>query len=161
MRINYRFLPLPCILFIAGCATVAECDPTKKQHFFTKLDCASTGKYGDRQENLEATIQEERAISESLTQIYALLQEEQKGVSGNLAGLQAQYKQLNSTLNGLIAQISARSSGNKALQQQIAKLQDKQAQVNNYQSASDPQKQLALNALYAEVENLKSELGYN
>jgi chromosome segregation ATPase len=159
MKIKDWILIVLCSSLIAGCATVEECDPTKKLNLFTKMGC--TTKYGQRQDKLEATIQEELAISESLKQIYALLQEEQKGVSGNLADLNGQYKKLNDTLNDLIAQISARSSGNKALQQQIAKLQQKQAKVNNYQTASDPQKQLALNALYAEVENLKTELGYD
>ncbi len=108
---------------------------------------------------MEAALAEERALTESLRQIYALLEDEQRGVAGNLGATRSRYKQLNGTLNNLISQVSANTQGNAALQQKIDNLKSKLSYVNN--STSNAQKQLALNSLYTEVENLKKELGYN
>lgn len=147
-------------LLLTGCATVSECDPAIKHDTITNAGCLFSGKYGERQENLETTIQEERAINESLRQIHTLLDEERIGVSRSLSSTRAQYRELNDSLNKLISQINTRTSGNAALQQQIAKMQAKQDKVINNPSASSAQKQLALNSLYMEVEKLKKELGY-
>ncbi len=87
------------------------------------------------------------------------MEAEQRGVARDLATTRNQYKQLNTTLNNLIAQIKENSEGNLALQQKIDDLKKKQSYVNG--STSNTQKQLALDSLYTEVENLKNELGYN
>ena len=94
-----------------------------------------------------------------MRQIYALLEAEQSGVARDLATTRNQYKQLNTTLNRLIAQISENSQENQVLQQKIEDLKDKQSYVNS--STSNAQKQVALDSLYSEVERLKNELGYN
>ena len=148
-------------LLVSGCATTtSECDPAIQHNTITNAGCLFSGKYGERQEKLELTIEEERGINESLTQIHTLLDEERRGISKNLSRTQIQYNRLNSSLNKLISQISSRSSGNIALEQQIAKLQSKKNKVLNNPSASGTRKQLELNSLYTEVEKLKKELGY-
>lgn len=147
-------------LFASGCATVSQCDPAIQHDTITNAGCLFSGNYSKRQSNLELTIEEERGINESLTQIHTLLDEERRGVSRSLSSTQAQYRKLNNSLDNLIAQISNRSSGNTALEQQIEKLKIKKNKVLNNTSSSSSQKQLELNSLYTEVENLKKELGH-
>ncbi len=154
-----KALTLMLILAIfSGCATVSECDPAVRQNTFTTAGCIFSGNYGTRQETLKATLEDEQTLVESQRQIYSLLEIEQGGVSSSLANTQAQYRQLNATLNKLINQISSRNQGNTTLQQKIAGLKDKMAQVNN--SPSGIQKSLALDSLNVEVDNLKMQLGY-
>jgi len=148
-------------LLVSGCATTAsQCDPAIQHNTITNAGCLFSGGYSERQASLETTIEEERGINESLTQIHTLLDEERRGVSKSLSASQAQYSKLNRSLNKLLSQISSRSSGNEALQQRIAKLQAKKDKVLNNPSASGARKQLELDSLYTEVESLKKELGY-
>jgi septal ring factor EnvC (AmiA/AmiB activator) len=159
MKIN-GILGLIIISLLSGCATtVSECDPAIKQNTATTVGCIFSGNYKARQISLEAALEEEKAITESLQQIYALLDAERTGISRNLASTRDQYKKLNTTLNNLISQISKNSQGNIAIQQQIDDLKNKMTVLNNTTSSS--QKKLALSALYTEVDNLKKELGYN
>jgi len=125
----------------------------------TTASCIFGGHYAARQLSKEAELREQTIISESLRQIYTLLEAEQRGVARDLATTRNQYKQLNTTLNNLIAQINENSQGNQALQQKIEDLKKKQSYVNS--STSNTQKQLALDSLYTEVENFRNELGYN
>ncbi len=150
------------LLLVTGCAnvTVSDCDPAIEHNTITNAGCLFSGKYGERQANLQLTIEEERGVNESLNQIHTLLDEDRSGVSKSLSTTQAQYSKLNQSLNKLISKISSRSSGNTALQQRIAKLQAKKDKVLNNPSASGARKQLELNSLYSEVEGLKKELGY-
>jgi len=160
---NRKFLLIltVCVLLVSGCATTtSECDPAIQHNTITNAGCLFSGKYGERQAKLELTIEEERGINESLTQIHTLLDEERRGISKSLSSTQAQYSRLDNSLNKLISQISSRSSGNATLEQQIAKLQSKKSKVLNNPSASGTRKQLELDSLYTEVENLKKELGY-
>ncbi len=146
---------------VTGCATTAsQCDPAVRHNTITNASCLFGGKYSERQAGLEATIEEERGINESLTQIHTLLDEERRGISKNLSAKQAQYGKLNRSLNKLISQIGSRSAGNAALEQRIAKLQVKKDKVLSSPSASGARKQLELDSLYTEVDNLKKELGY-
>lgn len=144
----------------SGCATTAsDCDPAVRKNTVTTASCILGGHYDTRQLSKEAELKEQTIISESLRQIYTLLEAEQRGVARDFVTTRSQYKQLNATLNSLIAQINANSQGNQALQQKIEDLKKKQSYVNN--STSNTQKQLALDALHTEVESLKNELGYN
>lgn len=157
---NYAVVAASALL-VSGCATTAsQCDPAIQHNTITNASCLFSGKYSERQAGLEVTIEEERGINESLTQIHTLLDEERRGVSKSLSTKQAQYSKLNRSLNKLISQISSRSSGNIALEQRIAKLQAKKDKVLNNPSASGARKQLELDSLYTEVDNLKKELGY-
>ena len=147
------------ISLLSGCATtVAECDPALKKDTLKTMGCAFSGNYNARQISLEAALEEEKAISESLQQIYALLKTERSGVSENLASSKAQYKKLNATLNNLIAQISKNSQGNVAIQQKIDNLKSKMSSLDS--TTSSAQRKLVLSSLYAEVEKLNKELGY-
>lgn len=156
---------IPAILaatLVSGCATMADCDPAIERNVFTKADCQFSGKYGQRQVQLQSKIAEERALADSRAQILALLQEEQRGVSRNLQDLQARYRRLNSTLSSLIAQLQTSQAGNRQMQARIAQLQQKLDNVNNSQSSSSTfKKQATLNALYNEVQNLQQELDYH
>jgi chromosome segregation ATPase len=159
VRKNGLILIASAILF-SGCATTAsECDPAVRKNMVTTASCIFGDHYQTRQLSKEAELKEQTIISESLRQIYTLLEEQQRGVVGNLTTTRNQYKQLNTTLNSLIAQISVNSQGNQALQQKIEDLKKKQSYVNS--STSNTQKQHALDSLYTEVENLRGELGYN
>ena len=159
VRKNGLILIASAILF-SGCATTAsDCDPAVRQNTVTTASCILGGYYETRQLSKEAELKEQTIISESLRQIYALLEAEQSGVARDLATTRNQYKQLNTTLNRLIAQISENSQENQVLQQKIEDLKDKQSYVNS--STSNAQKQVALDSLYSEVERLKNELGYN
>jgi len=150
---------LMTISLLSGCATtVSECDPAIKKNTFATAGCIFSGSYSARQISLEAALEEEKTITESLQQIYALLEVERGGVSKSLTSTRKQYKELNATLNNLIAQISANSQGNIAIQQKIDDLKNKMAMLDNTTSSS--QKKLALSSLYTEVDNLKKELGY-
>jgi len=161
MKINFFAGLIVSSLLVSSCATTTSgCDPAIQHNTITNAGCLFSGKYGERQANLEATIEEERGINESLTQINTLLDEERRGVSKSLSSTQAQYRKLNRSLTKLIAQVSSRSSGNVALEQKIAKLEAKKDRVLNSPSASGARKQLALDSLYTEVESLKKELGY-
>lgn len=156
---NGLILIASAILF-SGCATTAsDCDPAVRKNTVTTASCIFGGHYETRQLSKEAELKEQTIISESLRQIYALLEAEQRGVARDFATTRNQYKQLNATLNSLIAQISVNSQGNQALQQKIEDLKEKQLYVNS--STSNTQKQVALDSLYTEVESLKNELGYN
>jgi hypothetical protein len=150
------------LLLTTGCSTitVSDCDPAIEHNTITNAGCLFSGKYGERQENLQLTIEEERGVNESLTQIHTLLDEERRGVSKSLSATQAQYGKRNRYLTKLISRISSRSSGNVALQQRVAKLQAKKDKVLSNPSASGARKQLELDSLYTEVEGLKKELGY-
>ncbi len=156
---NGLILIASAILF-SGCATTAsDCDPAVRKNTVTTASCIFGGHYETRQLSKEAELKEQTIISESLRQIYDLLEAEQRGVARDFATTRNQYKQLNATLNSLIAQINANSQGNQALQQKIEDLKEKQLYVNS--STSNTQKQVALDSLYTEVESLKNELGYN
>ncbi len=147
-------------ILLTGCATTTQqCDPSARKNTAVTLSCIFSGHYKSRQISLEAALEEEKSITESLTQINALLDDERSGVSRSLATTKAQYSKLNKTLQKLIAQISANSQGNAAIQQKIDELNDKLAMVN--ESDGSLEKKLALKSLSTEVENLKQELGYN
>lgn len=165
MKKTNGFLMLFSVLFVlfsvllSGCATtVSECDPAVRKNTLTTAGCIFSGNYKTRQISLEASLAEEKSIAESQKQIYALLDVERSGVSKSLSSTKAQYKQLNETLNKLIAQISKNSQGNVAIQQKIDMLKSKMSTLDNTTSSS--QKKLALSSLYAEVDSLKKELGY-
>ena len=159
VRRNGLILIASAILF-SGCATTAsDCDPAVRKNAVTTASCILGDHYQTRQLSKEAELKEQTIISESLRQIYTLLEAEQLGVARNLAATRNQYKQLNTTLNSLIAQISINRQGNQELQQKIEDLKKKQSYVNS--SSSNTQKQVALDSLYSEVESLKNELGYN
>lgn len=165
MKKTNSLLALPAVLFaffsvlLSGCATtVSECDPAVRKNTLKTAGCIFSGNYKTRQISLEASLAEEKSIAESQRQIYALLDVERSGVSKNLSSTRAQYKKLNETLNNLIAQISDNSQGNIAIQQKIDKLKNKMSTLDNTTSSS--QKKLALSSLYAEIDSLKKELGY-
>lgn len=156
---NGLILIASAILF-SGCATTAsDCDPAVRKNTVTTASCIFGGHYETRQLSKETELKEQTIISESLRQIYDLLEAEQRGVARDFATTRNQYKQLNATLNSLISQINANNQGNQALQQKIEDLKEKQLYVNS--STSNTQKQVALDSLYTEVESLKNELGYN
>ena len=160
VRKNRLAFTIIAIFLISGCATTAsECDPAVRMNTVTTASCILGGHYQARQLSKEAELREQTIISDSLRQIYALLEAEQRSVASSLVTTQNQYKQLNTTLNNLIAQINENSEGNLALQQKIDDLKKKQSYVNS--STSNAQKQLALDSLYSEVESLRNELGYN
>ena len=169
MKKTTGLLRLPTVLFafflivsvlLSGCATtVSDCDPAVRKNTLATASCIfSDNGYKARQISLEASLAEEKSLAESQRQIYALLKLERSGVSKSLSRTRAQYKKLTKTLNDLIAQISKNSQGNKAIQQKIDTLKNKMSTLDN--STSSAQKKLALSALYAEVDSLKKELGY-
>ncbi len=168
MKKTTGLLPLPTVLLVffsvsvllSGCATTeSECDPAVRKNTLATASCIFSNRgYKARQISLEASLAEEKSIAESQKQIYALLKLERSGVSKNLSSTRAQYKKLNKTLNDLIAQISKNSQGNKAIQQKIDQLKNKMSTLDN--TTSSAQKKLALSSLYAEIDSLKKELGY-
>lgn len=165
LRVNSMMKKIALILFsttllIAGCATTpSECNPAVRKDTLSTASCIFGGHYKARQLSKEAELREQQAILESSRQIYALLEMEQRGVAGNLVETQKQYKQLNVTLNNLITQISTNSQGNTAIQQKIDQLKKNMTYMNS--ATSNAQKQLALDSLHIEMENLKKELGYD
>lgn len=167
MRPNFVLLAIVSSLLVAGCAvTMEQCDPTlKNTGFGKKLGCSFSGGsfngiYEKRLEKLQLTLEEEKRLNANFRAVYAAVDKEKSEVRSELKRKKTDYVALEKAMGTLLSDLKAKSAGNQGLQKEIAALQQQLVDVTTGGGTAAVQKQVELDALKAQAQQLQKELGY-
>lgn len=153
----HRWLVIAVVAFAIGACSTMECDPSRGG-FVRGIGCAASGSYGERQQQKQATLQQEQQRQQSLHSEYQRTTDEQAVVRAERQAAERKYASLQSDLKAMKAKLAKSKSGNQDLEQKLAELEAKTDLLQKDTFTPDNQKQEQLNRLRAEKDALETEI---
>ncbi|MBU4682350.1 hypothetical protein KC222_10020 [Cedecea davisae] len=156
---RYLLLLIGAVL-LSGCATDArQCDPTTGDvNIITKFNCNYSGTWDKRVEEKEHTLQHEQAMNKEFNAVYAAIEQEKAKSNASVASKRQTQQNLDRSLNALVAQLKTKTAGKAVAQKQLAALEKSMKEAQSKPAESVMQKQLELQELQGQLNELQSTL---
>lgn len=134
-----RKYALLAALVLTGCTTSPQdCDlHAQDPSFITKLSCATSGGYRQQVDQKEQQVRLSQYQNESARQQQDYTQNRQQTLNQKLADEQARLNAVRSDLSQTLAKLKSSKIQSRERQQEIAKLQELQRQLQTATSASE------------------------
>lgn len=155
-----RYLLLIGTLLLAGCVTnPRDCDPTTGDvNIVTKFNCNYSGTWDKRVEEKTGTLQHEQELNKEFKAVYAAIEQEKAQSNASVASKRKAQQDLERSMNNLMAQLKKKSAGRADMQKQVNDLEKRMKEAQNTPSASSMQKQMELQQLKEQLNELQSTL---
>lgn len=156
---RYLLLLITAIL-LSGCATDArDCDPTTGDvNIITKFNCNYSGTWDKRVEDKKNTLQHEQVLNKEFAAVYAAIEQDKAQSNASVASKRKAQQDLERSMNNLVAQLKKKTAGRADAQKQVADLEKRMAETQNKPSASVMQKQMELQNLQQQLNELQTTL---
>lgn len=142
-----------------GCsATPEQCDPSKPQSVFQKMNCLGSGSYDTRVEQKKNTLAMEEQKNSQAHKLNKQVEAKKKSSQRTLAKKRAEVKKLNAALASYSQKLQAKAQGKEDILQQIDNVQQKAKNINS-STVSEAQKQAELLKLQQKLATLEQAIG--
>ncbi|WMV71544.1 hypothetical protein [Xenorhabdus griffiniae] len=145
---------------LAGCVTkTKDCDPTLgDMSIIAKFNCNYSGTWDQRVVEKEQELQHEQALNKEFKAIYEAIEREKKSGKESLESKKRSHTALQKSINSLLGQLKTKSAGKVKMEKQIAELEQRLHNLQNQPSPSEMQKQLELQQLQSQLNELQNSL---